>query len=150
MKFNLILLLTFTFFIKINAQENQSDKIFDSHKFAFAKIYLESKKLKVNVDSVVNITFQHSGLSNQRIQEILVSGFNLENISLNKDEAKLKEQLQELQLYVNKVKIKRLQELCFQENLDLHIYQFMASEFKNNLHFQDEMKPFFKKVIEGL
>jgi hypothetical protein len=150
MKFNLILFFTCTFFLKINAQENQSDKIIDRHKLAFANIYLASKKLKVNVDSMVNITFKNSGLSDQRIQEILVSGFNLENVLLNKDEANLKAQLQKLQLYIDKVKLKRLQELCFQEKLELDIYHFMASEFKNNLQFQNEMKPFFKKVIEGL
>lgn len=150
MKFNLFLFFTCAFFMKINAQENQSDKIFDGHKFAFAKIYLESKKLKVNVDSVVNITFQNSGLSDQRIKEILVAGFNLENVSLNKEEANLKEQLQEFQLYIDQVKLKRLQELCFKEKLELHIYNEMALRFKNNLQFQDEMKPFFKKVIEGL
>lgn len=150
MKYFFSFLFYFSLFYQVSAQVNQEYQIADSHKLAFAKIYLESKKLNINIDSLINSTLEKSGLSEQRIKEILVSGFNLEKVTLSQEEMKAKEVFLEYQSLIDKSKENRIQALCLQEKLDVSMYHFMVAEYKNNLEFHNTLKPFFKQVIERL
>jgi hypothetical protein len=148
MKFYITFICFLFIFNQASSQTYQSQTFNSNQKLAFAKIYLATQNLSLNLDSMVQQVVQKSGLSDQRLKEILMAGLNLEKVNLNKNEQDALIFFKEAQDIFDLAKEKKINELCLNEKFEASQFELMLKVYKNNVSFQHEMKPFFTQIIE--
>jgi len=138
-----VVILIFIFFSASLAAQNSDTLYNESDLVTFVKIKSASVTSSVNIDSILQEVVYTSGISIDRLKEIIKNGFNGETEILTESEKKSLSIFQDAQTNYSKNKKKRLIYLCNKENMSVEKYEFLHKKFNMSISFQQSLIPLF-------
>ena len=137
----IIFLLLFSIVL---AAQNSDTLYNESDLQTFVKIKSLSVTSGLNIDSIIQEVVITSGISIDRLQEIIKNGFNEKSEILTESEKKSLLLFQDAQTNYAKNKRARLMYLCKKENMSVEKYEFLHTKFIKSISFQQSLLPLFK------
>lgn len=132
------------FFSTVLAAQNSDTLYNETDLQTFVKIKSASVTSGLNIDSIIQEVVYTSGISIDRLQEIIKNGFNKKSEILTESEKKSLLLFQDAQINYAKNKRGRLMYLCNKENMSVEKYEFFHTKFIKSISFQQSLIPLFK------
>lgn len=126
------------------AAQNSDTLYNESDLRTFVKIKSTSVTSGLNIDSIIQEVVYTSGISIERLQEIIKNGFNEKSELLTESEKKSLSLFQIAQTNYAKNKKALLVNLCKKENMSVEKYEFLDTKFIKSISFQQSLIPLFK------
>lgn len=115
----------------------------------FVRIRIAENNHGLNVDSVIMDAAVRSGISMQRLGEILRKGLENSGPELTANEKSAMSAFQAAHRYVSEVKNNHVNKLCIDNGVTKSRFEQMMKFFRSSISFQQKLVPYFKKEIEN-
>ena len=126
-----------------------ADTIFTEDELTrFVKIRIAENNHGLNADSLIMDAVFRSGISMQRMGEIVRKGVEGKVSELTDDEKRAMLTFEAARTYALEVKNNHIIKLCFRQSLPKGRFEQMMQLFRSSISFQQKLVPYFKKEIE--
>jgi len=116
---------------------------------AFSIVYLDSKSKPIDSEEAIRTLLKKHNITPERYAALMKRSLTGEKITRSKAEQNFIDEIQILNVAVEKKKMEQVQEHCVKQRIDFQRYQKILANYKSDIQFQRSLKPYFDQQIKN-